>query len=78
MERRKKGVSGVAPVARGMKGFLDPPIGRNGDSPSAPNGNLILSVHHIISGKSEFFDSIDPHQTSAATKLAMQQLPKWP
>jgi hypothetical protein len=43
-----------------MKGFLDPPIGRNSDSPREPDGSWILSDHHIISCKIEFFDSTDP------------------
>src|SRR5262245_39742079 len=68
----EKGFCRVAPVVRGMKGFLALPIGHNGDSQSAPNGNQILSAHDIISRRSEFFDSIDPLLPSALRRSTQQ------
>jgi hypothetical protein len=56
----EKGFSGFAPTIRARKGFLDLPSERNGDSTNARKRNWILSDHHIISRKSDFFDSIDP------------------
>jgi hypothetical protein len=60
----EKGFSGVAPIVRTMKGFLELLPERNGDSPSAPNRNSILSAHHIISHKIDFFDSIGQNAAS--------------
>jgi len=45
----------VTIIVRARKGFLELLSERNGDSPSAPNRNPILSAYHIISHKSEFF-----------------------
>jgi hypothetical protein len=54
----EKGFSGVAPIVRARKGFLELLPERKGDSASAPNRNSILSAYHLISHKSDFFDSI--------------------
>ena len=60
----EKGFSGVAIIVRARKGFLELLPERNGDSPSAPKRNSILSAHHIISNKSDFFDSIGQLRSS--------------
>jgi hypothetical protein len=60
----EKGFSGVAIIVRARKGFLELLPERNGDSPSAPNRNPILSARHIISHKNEFFDTIGHERSS--------------
>jgi hypothetical protein len=59
----EKGFSGVAPIVRAREGVLELLPECNSDSPSAPTRNSILCAHHIISRKSDFFDSTDPFQT---------------
>src|SRR5262245_23164934 len=54
----EKGFTEVVTAGIARKRFPDPDPERNDDSERAPSRNWILSVDHIISGESDFFDSI--------------------